>query len=129
LQRAANRVITATPSDNRPNLGGAPSPPEPPSAGGDPTTAALYLSRGEAMLKIKDISAARRFLEYAYNAGSAQAATEMARTYDPGFLARIGALGFMADPSQAVAWNRKAAELEKADARKRLQTQNTVRER
>ncbi len=63
------------------------------------------------MLAQKDISAARKFYEYAANAGSARAATALARTYDPAFAAQLGELGLRPDPALAAAWYRKAAEL------------------
>jgi TPR repeat protein len=55
----------------------------PPTAG-QPTTqdqaiAAFYATRGDEMLARKDISAARKFYEYAANAGSARAAAALAR--------------------------------------------------
>jgi TPR repeat protein len=87
--------------------------------------AALYTSRGDEMLAIKDISAARKFYEYAANAGSARAATALARTHDPAFLTRLGAVGLRPDPVLAAAWYRKAAALGDPDADARLHTLST----
>jgi TPR repeat protein len=63
------------------------------------------------MLAQKDISAARKFYEYAANAGSARAATALARTYDPNFANQLGEVGLRPDPVLAAVWYRKAAEL------------------
>jgi TPR repeat protein len=87
--------------------------------------AALYASRGDEMLAIKDISAARKFYEYAANAGSARAATALARTHDPAFLTRLGAVGLTPDPVLAAAWYRKAAALGDPDADARLHSLST----
>jgi len=73
--------------------------------------AAFYAARGDAMLANRDISAARKFYEFAANAGSASAATALARTYDPAFAAQSGGVGWRPDPGLAAVWYRKAAEL------------------
>src|SRR5271165_7446941 len=85
------------------------------------SVAALYASRGDQMLAIKDVSAARRFYQYAANAGSAGAATALARTFDPSFLSQSGVIGLRPDPAQAAVWYRKAAELGDRNAETRLQ--------
>jgi TPR repeat protein len=63
------------------------------------------------MLAQRDISAARKFYEYAANAGSARAATALARTYDPSYATQMGELGLQPDPALAAVWYRKAAAL------------------
>jgi TPR repeat protein len=73
--------------------------------------AAFYAARGDAMLAHRDISAARKFYEFAANAGSARAALALARTYDPGFAAQLGQVGLRPDPGLAAVWYHKAAEL------------------
>ena len=77
------------------------------------------------MLAIKDISAARKLYEYAVNAGSARAATALARTLDPAFITQLGAVGLKPDPTLAAAWYRKAASLGDRDAEARLHTLST----
>jgi hypothetical protein len=84
--------------------------------------AAAFASRGDAMLAIKDISAARAFYEYAANAGSARAAMALAETYDPAFLNQLGALGPRPSPAIALDWYRKAAALGDRGADDRLRT-------
>jgi TPR repeat protein len=79
--------------------------------------AAFYAARGDAMLANRDISAARKFYEYAANEGSARAATALARTYDPAFAEQLGGFGMHPDPNLAAVWYRKAAELAGVAAR------------
>jgi hypothetical protein len=64
----------------------APTTPQTSSA------AEAYAVRGDQMLAIRDLSAARKFYEYAANAGSARAAKALVGTYDPAFLAQLGVL-------------------------------------
>jgi hypothetical protein len=73
--------------------------------------AEFYARRGEEMLAIKDISAARKYYEYAANAGSARAAMAIARTYDPTFLSLWQTIGPRPDPALAAVWYRRAAAL------------------
>jgi len=106
------------------------APPVPPPVTRAPTTleqsvAALYASRGDQMLAIKDLSAARRFYEYAANAGSARAATALAMTFDPSFLSHLGVIGLRPDPAQAAVWYHKAAELGDRNAETRLHSLST----
>ena len=56
-------------------------------------TADVYAKRGDDMLAIRDISAARKYYEYAANAGSARAAAALARTLDPAFMHELGVEG------------------------------------
>ena len=87
--------------------------------------AAIYASRGDEKLAVKDISAARKFYEYAANAGSARAAMALARTYDQAFLTQLGAVGVRPDPMLAANWYRTAAALGAPDAEARLHTLST----
>ena len=104
----------------------APPPPAKPPATHPPDTqqqalAATYVARGNEMLAIKDISAARKIYEYAASIGSAAAAMALAKTYDAAYLAQIGAVGVRPDQALALAWYRKAAVLGDPNARLRLQ--------
>jgi hypothetical protein len=87
--------------------------------------AATFASRGDAMLAIKDFSAARKFYEFAANGGSARAAMALAGTYDPAFLTQLGAVGVRPDPALAANWYRTAAALGAPDAEARLRTLST----
>jgi hypothetical protein len=83
---------------------------------------AQEIKRGNDMLAIKDISAARKLFASAASAGSARAATALARTYDPLFFSQLGVIGFKADPSSAILWYGKAAALGDPEAATRVQT-------
>jgi TPR repeat protein len=87
----------------------------------DKDAAAAFLSRGDALLAIKDISGARKLYEYAANLGNASAAMAMGRTLDPDYLNGLGAVGLQPDSERAVSWYRKAAALGNHDAELRLQ--------
>ena len=78
------------------------------------------LERGEAMLALGDIAAARLFFERAAALGSAQAATSLGKTFDPAFLASIEAAGVTPDRSKAAVWYTKAAALGDAEGSSRL---------
>ena len=91
----------------------------------DQSLAALYATRGDQMLAIKDVSAARRLYENAANAGSARAATALARTFDPSFLTRLGVVGLKPDPALAAVWYGKAVALGDRDAKTLLRNLNT----
>ncbi len=73
------------------------------------------------MVARRDISAARLLYERAATAGDGRAAAALARTYDPAFLAEVGAHGIVADASLALAWYRKAASLGDDSARARVE--------
>ena len=87
--------------------------------------AELYAARGDAMLEIRDLSAARRFYETAANAGSGRAAMALGRTYDPAFLSQIRAIGLRPDPVLAATWYRRAAELGVSEAAAELRALTT----
>jgi hypothetical protein len=80
-------------------------------AASEPAMAAFYAARGDAMLAHKDLSAARKFYEFAANAGSARAAAALARTYAPAFAAQLGQVGVRPDPALAASWYRRAEQL------------------
>jgi TPR repeat protein len=67
--------------------------------------------RGDAMLAIGDVSAARLLYERAADAGSGPAATAMGRSYDPAALAMLGVRGLRPDPEAAAFWYRRAMAL------------------
>jgi TPR repeat protein len=91
--------------------------------------AELYAARGDDMLKIRDLSAARRFYETAANAGSGRAAMALGRTYDPAFLSQMQVIGLRPDPALAATWYRRAADLgvPEAAAELRALTTNAAR--
>src|SRR5271165_4840054 len=87
----------------------APAPAAPPRFATADLT--LLLSRGDTMLALGDISAARLLYQRAAALGSARAATAVGKTYDPVFLASIHATGISADRGVAAEWYRKGAAL------------------
>jgi hypothetical protein len=107
-----------------PPIAPAPVPPSKPGSGeslsANPPDLALLLSRGDAMLELGDISAARRLYERAAELGSARAATAVGKTYDPAFLASMRARGIVPDPTTAAEWYRKAVALGDREAAARL---------
>jgi hypothetical protein len=90
----------------------AADPPRRPTL--SPAVVAALLARGDQMLQQGDISGARLLFARAASAGSAAAATAMARSFDASVLAGLGARGIRPDAEQAAAWYRRAAELESA---------------
>jgi general secretion pathway protein A len=72
---------------------------------------AALIKRGDELLRIGDISAARLAYERAAAGGSAQAMTALGTTYDPSFFNRLNARGIRPDPTMAAEWYRKAAAL------------------
>jgi TPR repeat protein len=83
-------------------------------------TIAALIKRGDELLRIGDISAARLAYERAAAGGSAQAMTALGMTYDPSFLNRVNARGIRPDPATAAEWYRKAAALGDAAAAARI---------
>lgn len=78
-------------------------------------TLVLLLQRGDQMIALGDVSAARLLYGRAASAGSGVAALAMGRTFDPNFLASIGA-GVAPDPMAATIWYRLAITLGDKDA-------------
>lgn len=81
-------------------------PPSPRRQSASAAQLAELLSQGEGAIESGDIAAARAYYEAAYDAGSAEAATALGRTYDPLFLREKETLGLKADPSKAMQWYR-----------------------
>jgi hypothetical protein len=88
----------------------------------DRAMAASFTQRGDAMLAVMDISAARKFYEFAADAGSAAAAMALARTFDPAYLPTLRVVGLKPDPASAMLWYHKAAALGDPDAEAMLRT-------
>jgi len=99
-----------------------PKPTAPPrTAPVQDQTAAQLTSRGDKMLAIKDISAARKLYEQAANLGSAAAAKGLARTYDPGYVSTLGIIGMRPDVTMAASWYDRAAALGDRESAQRVQ--------
>jgi TPR repeat protein len=94
-----------------------------PAAPGSSALAAALVARGDAMVARRDIAAARLFYERAA-AVDARAASALARTYDPAFLAEVGARGVQGDAALAAAWYRRAVALGDGGALARVEALN-----
>ena len=87
-----------------------------------PEDGARFLQRGRALLVTGDVTGARLFLERASNAGIADAAMELAETYDPATLTRLNVVGLAGDREQARTWYMRAQALGSAEATERLKS-------
>lgn len=96
-------------------------------AAADRERALKMLQRGNDLLLTKDFSAAQHFYKRAAEIGLAEAALALARTFDPGELARIGAVGLRPDPDMARTWYEKARALGSAEADEFLLRLSAVR--
>jgi hypothetical protein len=76
-----------------------------------PAEVGELLTRGDAFLRVGDLTSARLFYQRAADAGNGQGAMRMGATFDPSFLGRAGLGGAQANPVEAQAWYRKAADL------------------
>jgi len=81
---------------------------------------AMLVRRGQDMLKLGDIAAARLVLRRAAEAGSSQAALMLGSTFDPLTLRGFGVVGFASDLDQAVSWYEKALALGSGEAQQRI---------
>ena len=85
-----------------------------------PEEIAMLVRRGQDMLKVGDVSAARLVLRRAAEAGSSQAALMLGSTFDPFTLREFGVVGFASDLDQAVSWYEKALALGSGEAQQRI---------
>jgi hypothetical protein len=97
-------------------------PPRPVEPSAAPAAAPLpaLVQRADEMLRLGDISAARRLYERAAVAGNGQAALALGRTHDPAFLASIHVRGIQGDRTLAISWYRRALALGVGEAREPL---------
>ncbi len=110
--------VVNTPATPQASQAAIPSSPSASNALPGPVVAEL-LARGDAMLGLQDVSAARRLYERAADAGSAQAALALAGTYDPA--QRSGKQwDTEANKPLAAAWYRRAETLGAKEAAGRL---------
>ncbi|MBP0493515.1 hypothetical protein [Roseomonas indoligenes] len=110
-----DETVTAETPGERPIQPVARAEPAPPP-GSEPALLQLLLRRGDALLGLGDVSAARLFYERAAAAGSGAAAVAMARTYDPAVLGELGVRGLRPERDTAITWYRRAVALGSADA-------------
>ena len=81
---------------------------------------AALMRRGDELLALKDVVAARLLFERAAEAGLARAASSAGRTYDPSYLKERGIRGVVADREKAISWYKKALELGDPQAQERM---------
>jgi hypothetical protein len=81
---------------------------------------ALLMKRGEDLLKIGDIAAARLAFRHLADAGNAEAALALGATFDPRFLAERNVIGVVGDDAKARAWYQRAMELGSTEAKRIL---------
>jgi hypothetical protein len=86
----------------------------------NPDEIATLIKVGEDFLKRGDIPSARVLFKRAAIAGNAQAALELAMTFDQVSLAQWGVLGFAADAAQAREWYDRAIKLGSTEAARHL---------
>ena len=70
------------------------------------------LNRGDGLLSMADIEAARLLYERAASAGNSEAAIRLGATFDPGFLTRAGLRNIPGDVSAAQYWYRRARDMQ-----------------
>jgi hypothetical protein len=80
------------------------------------------IAHGNKMVEVGYVAGARSYFKRAAEAGSADAALALGTTYDPGFLAEIGARGIKPEPDEARSWYERAKLLGHKDADSRLVT-------
>lgn len=88
-----------------------------------PEEAALIadlIAHGNKMVSVGYFPGARAYFQRAVEAGSGEAALALGETYDPGFIARMGAQGIRPEPDQAIAWYERAKALGAAGADDRI---------
>ena len=103
--------VTTTP------LSDLPKPPSLPSS-----VQHTLLTRGDAMLRLGDVSAARMLYQRAADSGVGVAALKLAETYDPTYIAARDLRGIKPDPVAAEAWYRRAQALGETEAIERLRS-------
>ncbi len=116
-------VASAEPMDGA--GGGGAKPAVPAIQPIDPGEAAMLMQRGRDSLSTGDISAARVAFRRLADAGIADAALALARTYDPNYLAAHNVFGVPGDRTTARALYQQAKELGSAEAG-RILAQMTV---
>lgn len=81
-----------------------------------PSTPAALVEKGERLLRQGNVSAARPLLRRAAEAGSADAAFDLAKSFDPSFVPNGNPAGATADPAEAARWYKRALKLGRKDA-------------
>jgi hypothetical protein len=85
------------------------------------------LERGDYMLGLGNVVAARSLYERAVDLGTGVAALKLGDTYDSEFLTKLNLRGIKPDPAMAEKWYRKAQEMNVPQAKERLNTSEAHR--
>src|SRR5436190_4640281 len=88
----------------------------------DAETIALLVKEAEKHMSTGDVVTARIIFQRVAEAGDAAAALELAATYDPTVLAKLGVMGMGADVEKARSWYRTAESFGSAEAKQRLRS-------
>lgn len=113
------RVIT----DARTTLSVAPDPKAPlVQRPEEATLIGDLIAHGNKMVSVGYFPGARAYFQRAAEAGSGEAALALGETYDPGFIAQMGAQGIRPGPDQAIAWYERAKALGAAGADDKIAT-------
>ena len=81
---------------------------------------AEWMVRGDDLRRLGDVAAARLYYELAADEGHPRAATAVAKTFDPLYLAEIGVLGTTGNPDKAMKWYQRGIDGGDAEASRRL---------
>lgn len=92
------------PAEKRPAPGGIGATTSPPRQEITPELAASVMKRGDTLMELGDVVAARYFYEVAASGGLAHAATAIGRTYDPVYLRRMAIRGVRGSSEAARQW-------------------------
>jgi TPR repeat protein len=111
----AERAVLPPPAPPAP-----PAPPVPVRTIDREEAAALY-SRGEQLIAVGDVVAARLMFLRAAEGGDARSAFAMGASYDPDMLRKLGVLGVVSDLALAREWYAKASSLGSREAAQRIE--------
>ena len=88
----------------------------------EPEVIVLLINEAKKHISTGDVVTARMIFQRVAEAGDATAALELAASYDPTVLARLGVIGMGADVEKARAWYRIAESFGSAEAKQRLRS-------
>ncbi len=94
--------------------------PGPVESGREAEAVSALIARGNRLLGSGDVIGAQNVFAHAASTGSGPAATGLAKTYDPAFLAEIGSRASAPDTAIAAAWYQRAVALGDREAAARL---------
>lgn len=103
----ADLALVKTPAEVVEELPAAiPAPAEKPAQVASP--AAELVRKGDILLKVGDLAAARQFYQEAFDQGALEGAIGAAKSYDPAVYAELNVQGLEPDRAKALDWYKKA---------------------